>query len=224
MTRLLAITFAACLTGSVAAAAQEPAPGVMLLPGDPTRWDAAAHVTWLGERRTNQPFQWDRWINVASGGGTIGYYWTTHLKTELDVSTSTEDEIYSVEPIALPGTSTLFPLQRDHEFRVTTATIGAVGQFFENRWFHPFVSAGLEIVREHERVETTFPIAFPPGISPPMATEPETIVRVAARPYVATGFKAYVSERTFIRSDLRTSWSSDGLAALGWHNGIGFDF
>lgn len=223
MTRLLAITLATCLTASVAAA-QEPARGVTLLPAAPSRWDVAAHVTWLGERRTNQSFQWDRWINVASGGGTIGYFWTTHFKTELDVSTSTEDEIYSVETIALPGTNTLFPLQRDHEFRVTTATIGAVGQFFENTWFHPFVSAGLEIVREHEHVETTFPIALPRAISPPIVTEPETNVRVAARPYVATGFKAYVSERAFIRSDLRTSWSSDGLAALGWHNGIGFDF
>ena len=50
---------------------------------------------------------------MASGGGIVGYYWTPHLKTELDIFTSGEDEIYSIEPIALPGTNTLFPLQRD---------------------------------------------------------------------------------------------------------------
>lgn len=223
MTRLLAITLAVCLTGSIAAA-QEPAPTVKLLPATSSRWDVAAHVTWLGERRTSQPYQWDRWINVASGGGTVGYYWTSHFKTELDVSTSSEDEIYSVEPIALPGTNSIFPLQRDHEFRVTTATAGVVGQFFENAWFHPFVSAGLEIVREREHVETTLPLLPRGTITPPITTEPETVVRLASRPYVATGFKVYVSERAFIRSEIRTSWSSDGLAALGWHNGVGFDF
>ena len=223
MTRALAITFVTCLTASIAAA-QEPAPAVTLLPATASRWDGTAHVTWLGERHPNLPFQWDRWVNVASGGGTVGYYWTSHLKTEFDLSTSTTDEIYSIEPIALPGTNTLFPLQRDHEFHITTAAVGLVGQFFENSWFHPFVSAGLEIVREQEHVETTTP-GFPPRPFPPsIVTEPETIVRLAARPYVATGFKVYVSERAFIRSDVRTSWSSDGLAALGWHNGVGFDF
>lgn len=223
MIRAFAIALAICLTASIAAA-QEPVSTVTVLPAAPSRWDVAAHVTWLGERRTRQSFQWDRWINVASGGGTIGYYWTSHVKTELDVATSTEDEIYSVEPIALPGTNTLFPLQRDHEFHVATTTLGVVGQFFENTWFHPFVATGLEIVREREHVETTAP-GFPPRSLPPgVATEPETIVRFAARPYVATGFKVYVSERAFIRSEMRTSWSSDGLAALGWHNGVGFDF
>jgi len=223
MTRVLTFTLAACLTASIAVA-QEPSPAITLLPATPSQWDVAAHLTWLGERRTAQPFQWDRWINVASGGGTIGYYWTSHLKTELDVSTSTEDEIYSFEPIALPGTNTFLPLERDHEFRLTTAALGVVGQFYENTWFHPFVSAGLELVHEREHVETTVPVVPPRGISPPIVTVPETIVRLSARPYVVTGFKVYVSQRAFIRSDVRASWSADGLAALAWHNGVGFDF
>src|SRR4029434_10182128 len=124
----------------------------------------------------------------------------------------------------VPGLTTPLFVERDHEIRFTTASAGLTSQFFENSWFHPFVSAGLEIVREREHVETTVP-GFPPRSFPPsIVTEPETIVRFAARPYVATGFKVYVSERAFIRSDVRTSWSSDGLAALGWHNGVGFDF
>jgi hypothetical protein len=223
MTRALTIALVACLAASIARA-QEAAPALTLLPAAPSRWDVGAHVTWLGERQANQPFQWDRWVNVAAGGGSVGYYWTTHLKTEIDLSASTTDQIYSIEPIALPGTNALIPLQRAHEFRVTTASAGLVGQFFENTWFHPFVSAGLEIVREREHVETTIPIVPPRTPAPPIATEAETIVRLVARPYVATGFKVYVSERTFIRSDVRTSWSTDGLAALAWHSGAGFDF
>jgi len=223
MTRVLAITLAACLTASIAAA-QEPTSAVTLLPAAPSRWDVAAHVTWLGERRTGPSFAWDRWINVASGGGIVGYYWTPHLKTELDISTSGEDEIYSIEPIALPGTNALFPLQRDHTFRVSTVSVGLVAQFFENAWFHPFVSAGLEIVREREHIETVPPPVPPRGstVIPPF--ESETRVGYSGRPYVATGFKLYLSDHAFIRTDLRTSWSSHGLAALGWRSGVGVDF
>jgi len=223
MTRVLTIALVACLTTSIARA-QEPAPALTLQSATPSRWDVAAHITWLGERRPGPSFSWDRWINVASGGGMVGYYWTPHLKTELDISTSTDDEIYSIETIALPGTNTLFPLQREHTFHVSTASAGLVAQFFENAWFHPFVSGGMEIVREREHVETMVPLLPPRTPTPPIATEPETIVRLTARPYVATGFKAYVSERAFIRSDVRTSWSTDGLASLAWHSGVGFDF
>jgi hypothetical protein len=52
----------------------------------------------------------------------------------------------------------------------------------------------------------------------------ETQTRYLARPFVSAGFKMYVSERAFIRTDLRTSLSSDGMTTLGWRNGIGFDF
>ena len=55
MTRVRTITLVACLTTSIAGA-QEPAPALTLLPAAPSRWDVAAHVTWLGERRANQPF------------------------------------------------------------------------------------------------------------------------------------------------------------------------
>lgn len=223
MTRVLAFTLVACLTASITAA-QEPTSAITLLPAGPSRWDVAAHITWLGERRTGPSFARDRWINVAAGGAIVGYYWTPHLKAELDISTSGEDEIYSIEPIALPGINTLFPLQRDHTFRVSTVSVGFVAQFFENAWVHPFISGGMEIVREREHVETTLPPVPPRAVTPPIVTVPETLVQLATRPYVATGFKAYVSERAFIRTDVRTSWSTDGLAALGWHSGVGFDF
>jgi hypothetical protein len=223
MTRILTISLVVCVATSTASA-QDAATALTLLPAAPSRWDAAAHVTWLGERRANPSFQWDRWVNVASGGGILGYYWTPHLKTEIDISTSTQDEIYSVEPIALPGTNTLFALQRDHEFRVTTASVGLVGQFFDNTWVHPFVSAGVEIVRAREHVETTVPFVSPRTPALPIVTEPETIVRLAARPFAAAGLKVYVSQRAFIRTDVRTSWSRDGLAALAWQSGVGVDF
>jgi hypothetical protein len=219
------------LTAS-ASSAQDHAPvsALTLVPAGASRWDASAHVTWLGQHLPDS-FDWDRWYQVAAGGASVGYYYTSHLKAEFDIGTSTRGESYSIEPVpAPPGPippGTAFPfLQRDHEFRVTAASAGLIAQFFENMWFHPFVSAGVEVVRERERIDVTIPIIFPRDprapVVPPPATE--TRVRYDVRPFAGAGFKVYLSERAFIRSDLRTSWSSDGVAGLAWCNGVGVDF
>jgi hypothetical protein len=224
MTRArFAITLVIWLTASIAGA-QELTSNVTLSPATLTRWDVAAQVTWLGEHRPAESFQSGRWFGVASGGGSIGFYWTTHLKTEFDLFTSSEGEAYSGEFIPVPGlTSPLF-VQRDHEIRFTTASASLTSQFFENAWFHPFVSAGLELVREREHIETLLPPVPPRGPTVSAAAEEETRVRYSGRPCLATGFKVYLSDHAFIRTDIRSSWSSDGLAALGWRSGVGVDF
>jgi hypothetical protein len=169
-------------------------------------------------------FQSDRWFGVASGGGSVGYYWTAHLKTEFDISTSNEGDSYSYETIAIPGQTTPLFVQRDHEVRSTAVAAGLTGQFFENVWFHPFVSAGIELVREREHIETIPPPVPPRGPAVVVTPEAETRVRYLGRPYAGAGFKVYVSDHAFIRTDIRTSWSSDGLTAFGWRSGVGVDF
>jgi hypothetical protein len=229
MARLRAVVvFALYLTGPTARA-QELTPAITLVPSPFSRWDAAAHVIWVGERRPAESFQsWDRWLDAASGGGSLGYYWTSHLKTEFDLSTSSEGEIDSFESVPIAGLTTPVFVQREHEIRFTTASLGLTNQFFENAWFHPFVGAGVELVREREHIET-----LPSPVPPPRATGAapigpapgnETRVRYRGRPYVATGFKVYLSDHAFIRTDLRTSWSADGLSSLGWRSGVGVDF
>jgi hypothetical protein len=219
-----AVAVAVCLTASVAGA-QERTPTATLVPAVVSRWDAAAHVMWLGEHwQASRSLQWDRWIGVAAGGGSLGYYWTPHLKTEFDVSTSHEGEAYSVEPVAVPGLTNPLFVQRHHEIGVTTASAGVIGQFYENAWFHPFVGAGVELVREREHIETEPPPVPPRAPTVSLTQQAETHVRYSGRPYVTTGFKAYLSDHAFVRTELRTSWSGDGLSALGWRTGVGVDF
>jgi hypothetical protein len=217
-----ALALVTCLSSSNASAQESRTTTVTLTPAAPSRWDTAAHVTWLGER-LNRPTDWSQWYDVGSGGADIGYYWTSHLKTEFDVSTSTRGETYSFEQLALPGSPSPLFLQQSHEFRITTASAGVNAQFLENAWVHPFVGAGIELLRERERIETV-PIPARPGAPIVPSPGPESRVRYAGRPFLAAGFKGYVSERVFIRSDLRTSWSSAGVTAIAWRNGIGFDF
>lgn len=219
-----ALTMAAWLTASTATAQNAPpTPTLSVTPTEASRWDTYGHLTWLG-RHQQQSF--DRWYEVAAGGATVGYHWTPHLKAELDVSTSTQGQTYSVEPVPpFPGFPTF--VTSEHEFRLTTVAAALNAQFFENTWFHPFVGAGIEVTREREHIRRTTSIAIPrdprapPTISPPQT---ETKTRFVGHPFVGAGFKVYVSERAFIRTDLRTSWSSDGLATMAWRNGIGFDF
>jgi hypothetical protein len=220
-----AIAMAVWLAASTATA-QDAAPTsrLTLAPPDAPQWDAAGHLTWLG-RHLQPSLNWDRWYEVATGGATVGYYWTPHLKSEFDVTTSTRGEAYSVAPVPpLPP----FPsfVQREHEFHLTTVSAGITAQFFENAWFHPFVGTGIDLIREREHIQATTQFAPPrdpraPPLPPPQV---ETQTRYLARPFVSAGFKVYVSERAFIRTDLRTSLSSDGMTTLGWRNGIGFDF
>jgi hypothetical protein len=199
------------LTTSTAVAQDAPpTPALTVTPTDASRWDTHGHLTWLGK---HQQQSFDRWYEVATGGASVGYYWTPHLKAEFDVSTSTQGQTYSVEPVPpVPGFPTF--VASEHEFRLTTVAAALNAQFFENTWFHPIVGAGIELTREREHIRRTTS-SLP---------QTETKTRFVGRPFVDAGFKVYVSERAFIRTDLRTSWSSDGLATMAWRNGIGFDF
>ena len=219
-----ALALAAWLTTSTAMAQDaRPTSTLTLTATDATRWDTFGHLTLLG-RHERQPF--DPWYEVATGGATVGHYLSPHLKAELDVSTSTQGQTYSVEPLPpFPGVSTF--VTSEHEFRLTTIAMALNAQFFENTWFHPFVGAGIELTREREEIRRTTSIVSPrdPRTPPPMSSlQTETKARHLGTPFVGAGFKVYLSERAFIRTDLRASWSSDGLAAIAWRNGIGFDF
>jgi len=48
-------------------------------------------------------------------------------------------------------------------------------------------------------------------------------VNWSARPVVGAGFKLYVSERAFIRSELRSSFSNRRAEHVTWAAGIGVD-
>ncbi len=224
MGRACTVAMAAWLMASTATAQDAPrTPTLTRTPTDASRWDTYGHLTWLG---AHQHQSFDPWYEVAAGGATVGHYWTPHLKAELDVSTSTQGQTYWVEPVppfpAVPSFVTSY-----HEFRLTTVAAALNAQFFENTWFHPCVGAGIELTREREHIERTTSIVIPRDPRSPPATalpQTETKTRYVGRPFVGAGFKVYMSERVFIRTEVRTSWSSDGLGTLAWRNGVGFDF
>ena len=62
------------------------------------------------------------------------------------------------------------------------------------------------------------------GVCPPLPITSEAETSYETRPVAVGGFKWYVSERVFIRTDIRSILSTDGADAVAWRFGIGSDF
>jgi hypothetical protein len=133
------------------------------------------------------------------------------------VSFSGEGRIYQEDMLPpVPGQPyPVFSVQ-EHSFRTVSAGGGVFHQFFQNQWFHPLLGAGIDVVRESRRT-----VRPPHRLSPAIAIEEAT--SYAARPFVAGGFKWYVHERGFIRSDLRVSFGAGGVSHTALSVGIGVD-
>ena len=221
--RWAAAVLTAALLSSTPAAAQ--APPITLTPAAPRHWDVSGDIGWFSSRRGDVAPAWDKWYDAAAASGSVSRYWTPHLRTELRLSVSGEGRTDQEERIPAPGQP--FPLfrLREHYFQTASAGVGVYHQFFDNRWFHPFAGGGLDIERESHRTLTQEQFLGAPG-RPPVFIPPQLMaptVSYAARPFAATGFKWYVHERGFIKSDIKVSAGRDGNVQTTWSAGIGVD-
>jgi outer membrane protein W len=221
-----AATMACLALLSPASASAQANSGMSLTAADPPRWDVSGDVGWLSSDKSTIGPEWNDRYDVASGGGATAYYVTPHLKAELRLAFSGEGSIYQEERLAVPGQPFPIVRLREHHFRATTLGSSVSYQFFDNQWFHPHVGAGLEVVRESDRTFVPEGRVLPrePG-APLIVPGSETVTSTswAVRPVVSTGFKWYVNERGFIRSDVRVAIGNSGAAHVAWAAGIGVD-
>ena len=163
-------------------------------------------IAWqAADARSTDMLDRDDWQHSLFGGVSGGVYWTPHLKSELDFGVSTTDESYLGRQLIV-GRSVTFQTSR-LEFSRRTLGISQHYQFFENAWFHPHAGAGLHLTWER-RTEHILPAhAFDPAtgrstiVDPGRIDGPETTLTL--RPFVAGGFKAYMTPRWFFRADSR---------------------
>jgi len=195
------------------ASAQQPVPVAAI-----GRWDVAGQLALLNRNKTELGSRWDHWYEAPVIQASAGHYWTPHFKTELEVATSGQGTIGVEEDLRY----------REHMLRESTVGVTGVYQFLDNQWVHPFVGAGLEVARERHVAESLpssiqrFPTtALPLTLRPVPAID---IVSYSARPVVTGGFKFYVSQRAFVRTEVRTSFSTDRPLAIQWRGGVGIDF
>ncbi len=169
---------------------------------------------------------YDQWGTSALATLTGGYYWTDHLKTEVEVGWTGERRVFGSEPAGrdLPPFVRIF---QEHTYRSTLLSLAQAWQGGRNVLFHPFVSGGLTIDRERHVVDRPAQILpltntpAPPTRFIPRFESTETTVRMRA--FTTVGFKAYFTPRGFFRSDLSLGFDR-GLHHVTWRAGVGVDF
>jgi len=195
---------------------------VLLSDPVPPSWDVTGHMAWLTVDNGPGSSSWNRWYDVASVGASVGRFFGRHMKLEFDAATSASADVYVDRSVTLPTQPYPIYYAQRRELRMTTLSGGASYQFLDNRWFHPVVGVGLEAARETRTIDSDVIGAVPPAAIP--LDPPGTTVSWRNRPFTAIGFKWFVSERAFVRSDVRTTFDSGGLAQLSWRTGFGVDF
>ena len=107
--------------------------------------------------------------------------------------------------------------------------VGQFWQFGRNAMFHPWIGAGVDVVRiEHELdrpAQFTYvtPSSGQPSRSIPVPPLLVTSTTTRAVPFASAGLKAYFNERGFVRSNLKLQ-IRDGVEQVVWRIGVGVDF
>ncbi len=184
-----------------------------------SRADASGSFGWLnadkGEIDPNHGR--DDWYNQSAYGGvSFGWYWTDHLKTEIDGGVSSPADLMVYIPTVIDGRqSTLYST---YTFSTSRVAIGQQYQFYRNVWFHPFVGAGLDVTWERTRRRDEVYSAQPVRTETfPGRTE------LLVRPFATVGFKAYFTPRAFFRTDMKLAFDKGVDEAL-LRFGLGVDF
>jgi len=200
-----------------AAAAQTSAPDVV-------RPDVAGSIGWLNVNKSQLDSRNDWYNRGVHGAVTFSWYWSSHLKTELEASASTRVRFNSSRELLFDGIRSY--TASEHTFSTRRLTVGQQYQFGENAWFHPHLAAGVdfnwETTTRFDREVYQYIAGRQPGLVRPAVRHPErTDLRV--RPFVAAGFKAYMTPRGFFRSDVRVA-VGERLEEVLFRFGFGVDF
>jgi hypothetical protein len=221
-----AFVLAGVLSGAlVGPAAAQDATGQArtLKPATFPRWDVGFSLGLLNLTDTESRTAWGTWQQKAEYRADVGYYWTTHLKTDVAVSATNGWDDYDSVRISVPGVPNAFAYD-DFERRLVMVSPAVTWQFRENQFMHPYVSGGVRIglLNEHHVREAGTYRSGTLSYTVPGFDERRTDVLV--RPFVAGGFKSYISRSVFARTEARLAFAQDGIRQVSVVAGIGVDF
>jgi hypothetical protein len=201
------------------------APVAPATPPQLSRADVHFVIGWQNLRNERAHDEYDDWLNnIFYGGAGAGWYWSDHLKTQVDIGAGTHGRRYRYQARLVNGTQTFETSRADISQR--SVAIGQQYQFFRNQWLHPRLGAGLEFARETTD-ETYDPVfVFDNATRTNRQISPgrnETERRNIVRPFAEAGFKAYMTRRAFFTADSRFMFKS-GIDEVLFRFGFGVDF
>jgi hypothetical protein len=189
------------------------------------RADVTGTVGWFNADKSRLSSCNDWYNRSAYGGATFGWYWTDHLKTELELGATSAAELYAIRTIDIEGQRTY--VSSEHQFSTRRLVAGQQYQFFRNAWAHPHVAAGIDLTWENDEQRDEPIVLFDPVsrvtrvVQPARTTDPSTHLQV--RPFAEVGSKLYVSPRGFFRTDVRVTFGGGAEEVL-LRFGFGVDF
>jgi hypothetical protein len=192
----------------------------------PQRADFHVVAGWQHLHREQPQQPYNDWMNgIFYAGAGAGWYWTEHLKTQIDFGAGTEGRQYRYNQVTVGGNPSY------ESSRVTVSqqslAIGQQYQFFRNAWFHPRVGGGVDLARETTTTEFEGTTVYDPvtrvyrQLLPRRTEGPDS--RFVARPFVEAGFKAYMTRRSFFTADTRVKFRGNIDEVL-FRFGFGVDF
>ena len=188
------------------------------------RWEAAAQVGWFNGRTPVSAFDWNQRYDTAALRGSAAYRWNRHLTSEVALLSTGEAATYAAEVTGSPGAPGTVYRSGQRHLRTDAFSAGVGFQFLENSWTQPCLTAGAEVARESQRLEyPSQPFGGRPG-GAQLPASSATSMNWQVRPFIGAGLKLYVSERAFVRTDLRSAFSPRGAAHVSWTAGVGVDF
>jgi len=194
-----------------------------LVPATFPRWDASGSIGFLAVTTSDTRTSWGDWEQKADYRFDLGRYWTTHFKTDVAVTTSNPWNDYESEVVTIAGVPRAYAYNTIDRHLHTVAP-AVTWQFRENTFMHPYVSGGVKInvLNEHRyRNDDTYRFS---GVSSPVPDLDERRTVVFARPFVAGGFKSYISRSIFTRTEARVAFAQDGVRQVSVIVGVGGDF
>jgi len=180
------------------------------------RADAATSIGWFTANRVEAENCCANWSSSLFKGIGAGYYWTDHLKSEIEIAWPGPTQAFTY-PDARPFIDGNTLVYEEHTYRGIKLSGSQLFQFGRNAMFHPFAGVGVDVDRDRDEIVRTTQNGR--AFTQIQLTEHE----VHARPFVTTGFKAYFSERAFFRSEIKVAFS-DRVEQVIWKSGLGVDF
>src|SRR5262245_23111060 len=175
------------------------------------QWDFATTVGLNTTREAAEvPTDYNDWTAAWTIEGNVGRYWTNHLKTELAAIYIPRDYDSGSEPVQ----TSRGVVYSYYDAGISRQQFGAslTYQFFENVFAHPYGTGGAR-VEWREVVKTRIQSVVAPGGPPTTVQLPPLNPQheVETYPFLAAGFKSYFDERSFIRSEMSTTYDRHGV-------------
>jgi opacity protein-like surface antigen len=172
----------------------------------------------------------DDWIAEGRYAVSFGRYWTDHLKTEIEFSTSGDAERYTQRFVTVPGVPPGYSISAQEHYRLHQLSARVVWQFRDNQWVHPYVFGGASYDIERKRVfvpeqhywggDARTP-AFRIPITPPIKEGPETTRRAGV--IAGGGTKLYMTSNSYFNAGAVVSYAKPSTT-FSLVAGFGIDF